>query len=596
MALYANLTVPVEDIIGDDYDPRRTAVWIEANTPHSLIVVDGTSLRIGGRREKIGTDGTVTFTNLVTTNSADNPTEFAYRVSIIYTPVGDRQQRVWTSGEFPFTATVTLSMASTPQAFDDLAIAPTWQSTFRAEMEAIAGLTGEDAAIANRINTPGSDTELALGAYVATGADSRITTATQPNGSVWKVGPTRVNVRNYGVSTANSSATNDTALAAIFAAETSGVMVAFPDLGTYNFSAPLPNRSLMNIEGRGRQTILNWTSGNMLNVTDPTLVQMARFSDLKITNSGTAGHIIQSLGAGGGIIHPSFERCMIQPGVDGTSILKSATDNLFGLTFRDCLLHRNATATVPAFDIVGLTGGGTNNIHISGGEWHSHGCSTTPFFKADANSSSTMLNFTFEKIIGEQNHGGLIHIGGAAGIRVFDVVDQDATMAYADDLFKFTAGTGGVECNNVNIDRAGSYTGFGLAGGKAHLRITGGVGHKVGRIWKDSILPGTVILPTGSRAIVRETPAATNALPLEFISTLPATMTTTQHTVVTTVTGTLTLPASPVTGQEFRVKAVHGSGCTVSGNGANIDGVATKSLVQYEVLNVVWDGSAWRRL
>lgn len=153
MATYANLTVNAKDILGDSFDPSRASVWIEANTPHSLIVVDGTSVRVGGRREKPDSNGTVVFEDLVTTNSADNPTTFAYRVTILYVPKGSRRQGhdTWTSSDFSFTATGNLAAIS--EAFDGLAIAPTWQSEFRAEMEAISGLSGEDSAIANRLNT-----------------------------------------------------------------------------------------------------------------------------------------------------------------------------------------------------------------------------------------------------------------------------------------------------------------------------------------------------------------------------------------------------------------------------------------------------------
>jgi hypothetical protein len=182
MATLVNLNINAFDIIGDTFDPRRAAAYLATNTPDGLIVVDGTTIRLGDRRIKFdsglkGDDlGSVVFSGLVATNSADNPTSFAYKVTIVYTPIGSREQKSWTSSEFPLTASANL--ASISEAFDGLAIAPTWQSEHMAaaqalldQQEAIAGLTGEDAAIANRVNTPGSATDLALkAAYVTAGS------------------------------------------------------------------------------------------------------------------------------------------------------------------------------------------------------------------------------------------------------------------------------------------------------------------------------------------------------------------------------------------------------------------------------------------
>lgn len=586
MATYVTLTVPVEDIIGADYDPRRTAVYLETNTPNSLIVVDGTTIRAGGRREKIGTSGTVEFPNLVATNSASNPTTFAYRVQIVYTPVGSREQKVWTSSDFSLTTSANLAAIS--EAFDGLAISATWQSNFRDEMEEIAGLTGEDAAIANRINTPGSDTELALADYVSAGVELE----TETGGAVWKVGPTTVNVRSYGIDPANSASANDTALANIFTDYTGAVSIAFPDTGTLNFSAPLPARNHLQISGRGRQTILNWTSGNMLAVSGSTLMQSAVFRDLQITNSGTATHLIDIAGTGG-FIHSTFERCFIKPGVNGASIFKSDTTNLFGLAIRDCLLHRLQTATVPAIDIIGQSGGGTNSINVEGGEWHSNLCNSTPFFRLNTSSASPVINLTFEKIVGEQNQGGLIHIGGATVVRVKNVIDYDAT-AYADDLFRFATGSGGATSNCVDIDMSGSYGSATVAGGKAHVRISSGTGHRVGWIPKNASQEGTVVVTPTKGVTIRRSGIETP--PYEAIAALPVTMTLDQHTVIVGATGTITLPANAPAGQRFVVKAVAGGGCTVSGNGLNIDGAATRVLAQYDTLNVVSNGTSWLRL
>lgn len=451
----------------------------------------------------------------------------------------------------------------------------------------IVGLPTEAAAQAFNIeNDPG--VRGALSATIAADLDA----STEPGGAVWKVGPTPVNVRQYGIDPTNTAAQNDAALTTLFAEETGAVFLAFPDRGTFNFSAPLPARNHLQVSGRGRQTILNWTAGNMLNISGTTLMQSAVFSDVQITNSGTAAHLIDVTGTGG-LIHTTFERCNIKPGVNGASILRADTFNLFGIYVRDCLLMRNATATVPAVQIIGQTGAGTNNLHFEGGEWHSYECASSPFFRADTSSGSPIINLTFEKIIGEQNHGGMIHAAGVAVVKVENVIDYDSTT-YADDLFRFATSAGGATCNSVDIDQAGSYGSATLGSGKAHLRISSGTAHRVGWIPKSASESGTVIVtPTRGVAVRR---AGIEVPPYEAIAALPATMTTSQHTVVVTVAGTITLPSGAATGQRFQVKATGGSGCTVDGGGANIDGAASRVLAQYESMTVAYTGSSWIRL
>jgi parallel beta-helix repeat protein len=184
MATYATLTVPVLDIIGAEFNASRASVWIEPNVP--LVIAD--SIRVGGRREQV-VNGVATFTNLVTTNSADNPTSFGYRVTITAPPKGAAGRKdivTLTTSDFPLTASANLKDISA--AWDNIAIPPNWQSDFRDEMEAIrdetatiSGLTGEDAAVAFLVEDAGSATAGALSAtYEAqaaapSGGDDRAT-------------------------------------------------------------------------------------------------------------------------------------------------------------------------------------------------------------------------------------------------------------------------------------------------------------------------------------------------------------------------------------------------------------------------------------
>src|SRR5690349_2225314 len=130
MATYATLTVPVADIIGADFNASRASVWIEANTPDGLIVVDGTHVRAGGRREQV-VGGVATFANLVTTDSADNPTSFGYRVTITAPPKGAQKREdivTLTTSDFPLTGDANL--AAIDEAWDDITAPPSWRSEF----------------------------------------------------------------------------------------------------------------------------------------------------------------------------------------------------------------------------------------------------------------------------------------------------------------------------------------------------------------------------------------------------------------------------------------------------------------------------------
>lgn len=57
---------------------------------------------------------------------------------------------------------------------------------------------------------------------------------------------------------------------------------------------------------------------------------------------------------------------------------------------------------------------------------------------------------------------------------------------------------------------------------------------------------------------------------------------------------TITLPASPNTGQVYNVKCIDDTNtCTVAGNGNNIDGAASITLVLHETVTVQYDGTEW---
>lgn len=242
MATYATLTIPVADIIGANFNESRASVWIEPNTP----VVLADSIRVGGRREQV-INGVATFANLVTTNSADNPTSFGYRVTITAPPKGAAKREdivTLTTSDFPFTATGSLKDISA--AWDNIAIPPNWQSDFRTEMTAlrddaaaIVGLPTEAAAQAYNINNDAT-VQSALSARIAGSPDvtKRVEVREAP------LSPYR-----YGF--VGDGTTDDTAaLQATLNAAPNGALIDLPHSGNAKITAPLSITKPVTIQGR----------------------------------------------------------------------------------------------------------------------------------------------------------------------------------------------------------------------------------------------------------------------------------------------------------------------------------------------------------
>lgn len=402
---------------------------------------------------------------------------------------------------------------------------------------------------------------------------------------------TEVNVRRYGVLPTNTAAQNDAALAALFTDYTAAVILAFPDVGTYQFSAPLPNRSNLQITGRGITTILRWISGSMLAPTS-TLTGL-RFADIALDCTASGTHMI-NLGSTGGLTHTAFERCDLHPRVDGASFIKMAGGtNLFGITFRDCLMWRNPTATVPFFDAT-ATGSGLNSIRFIGGQMHSQNAAGSPFVRLESTGAASYVsNIHMQDVIGEQNVAGILHGYAVNGVTIQNVIDNDAT-SYSDDLFKFAAGSGGALSYSVNIDTAGTVASSTFSGGKAHVTITGNaLGHRIGRIINGpSNAPILSVVSRGS--IVNN-----YGTDVRNLTTLSAgqTLSYIHHTIISTGSGqTITLPnvTSVPPGRDFDIRNAHAtSALTIASAGGSING--STSIAAGASARFVSDGTSWHR-
>jgi hypothetical protein len=431
--------------------------------------------------------------------------------------------------------------------------------------------------------------------------------AIAPTGSARAVGKGELvlNVADFGI-VGDGTTQSLTALTTKLATLTGPAAVYFPrSSGVYVFATPLPNQSHIRYHGDGmgdptnavHLSTLRWTSGSMLAPT--TLLTSVVFEDLAIECTGTAAHLVD-LGATGGLIFSRFARCDLHPKVDTASILaQNGTGNFFGNIFDGCKMWRQATHTVPAFDITATASGNNGNVW-RGGWWHSQLCPNGPFFRADSASATTYISgYAFTDIIGEQNTGGMIHLYGANGVVVRDVRDYDAgATAYTDDVFKMGTGSGGLLPLGLELAGSGTVAVAVFASGKAHVSFSGGGGHRIGRVVNGGG-NGVVIGPATGRVIDHNGSVAKGIV----TTAVDRVLTGYEHTVVGNgPSRTVTLPdpaallfgGTVPPGREFVVKNIHATTlAVVSAGSATIDGAASVVLRTFESARFVTDGTNW---
>ena len=264
-----NLTGTLTDLVGANFDSRRTKVWIETNVEGDVVIDSaGNEIHLGNAAATVGIDGAFTFTDLVATNSTTNPTAFQYQVHIAY-PVSLPQlanggkNATWDSGWFSITVTSDLADIAAEQY-----VPPTWMTTatttlqgyvdegkaYRDNQALIAGLTGEDTAVAALVNQAGptpaeSATHAALSTSIAAQADTR--------------GGIVVLASGYGMVGDNATDNLAAMTQAISDIKAAGVFAKAAtlklDRGTYLVSGLLPTLDAANLcirgEGRDATTI-----------------------------------------------------------------------------------------------------------------------------------------------------------------------------------------------------------------------------------------------------------------------------------------------------------------------------------------------------
>lgn len=464
--------------------------------------------------------------------------------------------------------------AQAEDARDEAVAAQTAAEAAQTAAEAVGSTN--DTIIASRVNDQASATRTAL----------------------HRVAPREVNVRDYDVLTTNTASQNNTGLTALFADHTDGVTLAFPDEGTYQFSAPLPSRNNLGIVGIGWGTLLQWTSGSMIAPT--TTLSALNVANIAIEGTTGASHLID-LGTTGGLTFSTFTNVDMKPkNLSASIVYMNGGTNFFGNEWVGCKLWRQPTHTVPAFNLTS-TGAGLNTCRWRGGWWHSQNCNSSPFFRAEISSGSSYISkFTFEDVIGEQNLGGMIHIYSANAPLIRNIVDHDASSTYADDLFKIS-NSSGPGSRGVVLQNSGTAGIATFAGGKYHLNYSGS-SHDIGRLLNGGNL-GTFTGATNGR-IIRHSGANARAY---FTGTTNYVLTAHDCIYVGTSSNlrTITLPdptalltnGTVPPGREFVIKSAGTGGLTiVSAGSATLDGGASVSLVQWERATFVTDGTNWFRI
>lgn len=167
---------------------RITRARIVTNLPANAALVDttGKKVHLGDGDVTVAGDGTFSET-LVGTNATDlNVAAGTLRYQLLIDYTSGRRNGTYASGWFEITANANIADPGFLDNADPVAVASS--STYALEakgyrdeaqaavtsVETISGLTGEDAAIANRINTPGSQTDVALKATIAGALPTRL--------------------------------------------------------------------------------------------------------------------------------------------------------------------------------------------------------------------------------------------------------------------------------------------------------------------------------------------------------------------------------------------------------------------------------------
>ncbi len=195
----ATVTFDLHQLLGDDFDTRRTRAYVKTNVESgTLMDTDTGETRLGDQRVTIASDGTGSFTTWAP-GADGNPTSWQTSLVVEYARLGQRNRATRTFGPYTITTDVDLTELEEEQAvpaeylttvttaldgyvtdaegFADAASASAGAAAASAAEAVAIVIADADAAMAAAIEDDASDTYAALSASIADGVEPRAFTA-----------------------------------------------------------------------------------------------------------------------------------------------------------------------------------------------------------------------------------------------------------------------------------------------------------------------------------------------------------------------------------------------------------------------------------
>ncbi|MFB8368092.1 hypothetical protein ACFC25_01870 [Pseudarthrobacter sp. NPDC055928] len=255
----------------------------------------------------------------------------------------------------------------------------------------------------------------------------------------------------FGAVTPVLTSDNTTAIAALWS---KAAMAANPEIrlpaGYWNMKGPnagnLPLVSNLKISGAGRLktqvTIANSSMRPMFSWNNE--VSGVEMNSMYLNVGGGGGDIFAP-GPTGGIHASTFRSMFISQQIPNRRIwFQDNGASFIHNTFVDVEMQRTTEATVTAFHIRSTKGAANFNlfeqVRINGSNNR-----LTPFFYFESSLAQTFLtDWTFINLLGEQNPGGMIHAAAAFNWTLINATDEDSTVPYSADLFRFISNSSGL--------------------------------------------------------------------------------------------------------------------------------------------------------
>ena len=410
-----------------------------------------------------------------------------------------------------------------------------------------------------------------------------------------------INVKDYGAK--GDGIADDTAAvqAAITAAgaeahgQSIGHTVFFP-AGQYNLSSPLKLASKIRLAGAGMYSsrLYNNTT-DLFTVLAGEHYEKIVLQELGCITGPSGGHVFYLYNSNPlamGTQYSSYfawssvSNCLLQTMNTTSSLLHQREYcQLIGVTFDRCIFSQASGSTVPAFDVV-VNGGLCNGNAWRNSQCHGNTTSAAPFFLIES-TVNWVYGLVFDGLIGEQNNGGFMELRAVSVAQVSNCITDDGTV-YQQDIFIFGTSrqNSSLYCQNVRIENSSRVAGS-LAAGVVDIRTTGAVNAIVENCDLRNGTPATFATSRTTTIVGRSRPYTT--------ATGGYTVTEFDQVIVCKPSAPMTVslpdPSTLPAGRTYVIKNTATSTVTVSATNATIDGAASRSLAQWDSIELITDGN-----